>query len=256
MLCLTPGVCSTTISDHLYFLHVSKVWSMFHHGSVERAQSKKCNFKSKHNFLAYCVKNIRIRSYSGPHFPAFGLNTERYPISLRIQSECGKIWTRITPNTDIFCTVGIFCCFSSKETCLVNNFCFRLAKWRFIICVDTTFTKKDDCNNSINVTKILKSFSSRKSSDRPSVDQFSKKGYLGRNAKKLDSMQNFVTFQSVQAHWCQNPKKVIIDHLNVNSLRNKFVAVDELIKNKIDVCLIWETKADESFPNQQFKVNG
>ena len=53
-----------------------------------------------------------------------------------------------------------------------------------------------------------------------------------------------------------NPKKVIIDHLNVNSLRNKFVAVDELIKNKIDVCLIWETKADESFPNQQFKVNG
>ena len=25
-----------------------------------------------------------------PHFPAFGLNTERYEISLRIQSECGK----------------------------------------------------------------------------------------------------------------------------------------------------------------------
>ena len=25
------------------------------------------------------------------HFPAFGLNTERYSVSLRIQSECGKI---------------------------------------------------------------------------------------------------------------------------------------------------------------------
>ena len=24
------------------------------------------------------VKSVRIRSYSGPHFPAFGLNTERY----------------------------------------------------------------------------------------------------------------------------------------------------------------------------------
>ena len=24
-----------------------------------------------------CVKNVRIQSYSGPHFPAFGLNTER-----------------------------------------------------------------------------------------------------------------------------------------------------------------------------------
>ena len=49
---------------------------------------------------------------------------------------------------------------------------------------------------------------------------------------------------------------VIIGHLNVNSLRNKFVAVDELIKNQINVCLISETKVDESFPNQQFKING
>ena len=24
------------------------------------------------------VKSIRIRSYSGPHFPAFGLNMEKY----------------------------------------------------------------------------------------------------------------------------------------------------------------------------------
>ena len=26
----------------------------------------------------YCVKSVRIRSYSGPYFPAFGLNTEKY----------------------------------------------------------------------------------------------------------------------------------------------------------------------------------
>ena len=32
--------------------------------------------------------------FSGPYFPAFGLNTERYEVSLRIQSECGKIRTR------------------------------------------------------------------------------------------------------------------------------------------------------------------
>ena len=40
-----------------------------------------------------------------PHFPAFGLNTERYGVSLRIQSECWEIWTRITPNTDTFYAV-------------------------------------------------------------------------------------------------------------------------------------------------------
>ena len=37
-----------------------------------------------------------------PHFPAFGLNTERYGVSLCIQSKCGKIRTRNTPNRDIF----------------------------------------------------------------------------------------------------------------------------------------------------------
>ena len=76
---------------------------------------------------------------------------------------------------------------------------------------------------------------------------FQKKGYLGSNAKKpqKNSKQNFVTFQSVQAHRCKNPKNAIIGHLNVNSLRNKFVAIDELIKNKIDICLKPETKVSE-----------
>ena len=49
-----------------------------------------------------CMKSVLIRSYCGPYFPAFGLNMKRYSVSLRIQSECGKIWTRITPNTVTF----------------------------------------------------------------------------------------------------------------------------------------------------------
>ena len=28
--------------------------------------------------LSNCVKSICIRNFSGPYFPAFGLNTERY----------------------------------------------------------------------------------------------------------------------------------------------------------------------------------
>ena len=62
-----------------------------------------------HSDVIHCVKTVRIRSYSGPYFPAFGLNTDQNNseyghfsrsdgVSLRIQSECGKIWTRITPN--------------------------------------------------------------------------------------------------------------------------------------------------------------
>ena len=41
-----------------------------------------------------------IRSFSGPYFPACVLNTDRDGVSLLIQSECRKIRTRITPNTD------------------------------------------------------------------------------------------------------------------------------------------------------------
>ena len=54
------------------------------------------------------MKSVQIRSFSGPDFPAFGLNTERYEVSHRIQSECGKIRTRKTPYLDTFHTVGFF----------------------------------------------------------------------------------------------------------------------------------------------------
>ena len=57
--------------------------------------------------------------------------------------------------------------------------------------MDTAVTKKDGSKNPANLTKIVKPFSSRKSTDKPLVDQFSKKGYLGSNAKNLDSKQNF-----------------------------------------------------------------
>ena len=52
--------------------------------------------------MLYGVKSVRIRSFAGPYFPAFGLNTARYEVSRPIQSECRKIWTRKTPNKDTF----------------------------------------------------------------------------------------------------------------------------------------------------------
>ena len=54
---------------------------------------------SFHHISRECIKSVCIRSYSSPYFPVFGLNTERCSVSLRIQSERGKIRTRIIPNT-------------------------------------------------------------------------------------------------------------------------------------------------------------
>ena len=53
----------------------------------------------------HCLKSVRIRSFSDPYFPAFGLNTERYSAFLLIQSGYEKTRTRKVPNTDTFHTV-------------------------------------------------------------------------------------------------------------------------------------------------------
>ena len=52
------------------------------------------------------LKKYPYLEFSGPHFPAFGLNTERYSVALHIQFEFGKIRTRKIPNTD---TVNAVC---------------------------------------------------------------------------------------------------------------------------------------------------
>ena len=33
----------------------------------------------------HCVKSVRIPSYSGPYSPAFGMNTERYWVTMKTE---------------------------------------------------------------------------------------------------------------------------------------------------------------------------
>jgi len=54
----------------------------------------------------------------------------------------------------------------------------------------------------------------------------------------------------------QNPKKIIMGHLNINSVPNKFDGIMDVIKEKLDIFLISETKIDDSFPEAQFFYNG
>ena len=82
--------------------------------SLRKASSLKFNRvlnKSLKLLLKNChyVKSNDIRRISGPYFPAFGLNMERCGVSRCIQSECGSMRTRKTPNTDTFHAV---CCVS------------------------------------------------------------------------------------------------------------------------------------------------
>ena len=53
---------------------------------------------------------------------------------------------------------------------------------------------------------------------------------------------------------CKN--NLIIAHLNINSIRNKFDLLKEIISNNIDILVISETKLDPSFPPGQFYIDG
>ena len=47
-------------------------------------------------------------------------------------------------------------------------------------------------------------------------------------------------------------KKIIIAHLNINSIRNKFDFLADIIKDNIDILMISESKLDDSFPKVSF----
>ena len=56
--------------------------------------------------------------------------------------------------------------------------------------------------------------------------------------------------------WIKNPDKVIISHLNINSIRNKIDELASLVRGKVDILLITESKIDDSFPTNQFLIPG
>ena len=52
----------------------------------------------------------------------------------------------------------------------------------------------------------------------------------------------------------ENPSRIIFGQININSIRNKFDLLMNIIKNEIDIFMISETKIDNSFPISQFTM--
>ena len=48
----------------------------------------------------------------------------------------------------------------------------------------------------------------------------------------------------------------MIGHLNINSIRNKFDSFKYLIDENIGIILLSETKLNDTFPVNQFIING
>ena len=64
------------------------------------------------------------------------------------------------------------------------------------------------------------------------------------------------SLESLKAIRKRNLNRIVVAHLNINSLRNKFDYLIEQITGNIDILMIWQTKLDSSFPIGQFLING
>ena len=63
-------------------------------------------------------------------------------------------------------------------------------------------------------------------------------------------------YSSLNSLRIKNPNRIILGHLNINSIRNKIDMVSDLVEGKIDILLLSETKIDNTFPTSQFKISG
>ena len=54
----------------------------------------------------------------------------------------------------------------------------------------------------------------------------------------------------------KNPNRVIIAHLNINTISSNFDQLSYQIRTTVDISVVGETKLDDSFPQSQFKISG
>ena len=71
-----------------------------------------------------------------------------------------------------------------------------------------------------------------------------------------DNYSNVLVKSVLKFYRSKFSKKLIIGHININSIRNKFEILKSMLSEALDVLMITETKLDDSFPEQQFHIEG
>ena len=54
----------------------------------------------------------------------------------------------------------------------------------------------------------------------------------------------------------ENPYKVTIGHININSIRNKFESLEKYVGNNVDIVMLSETKTGDTFSEPQLLIEG
>ena len=67
---------------------------------------------------------------------------------------------------------------------------------------------------------------------------------------------NHTSNKDLQSLLIRNLNKIVVGHLNINSIKNKFDFLAHQVQGNIDILMMSETKLDESFPVGQFLLDG
>ena len=82
------------------------------------------------------------------------------------------------------------------------------------------------------------------------------------NDKSLDSLDSaqgnidISCFEKIKQLKQTNPNNLTCSYLNINSIRNKFHNLVDMLEQNIDIICLAETKLDSSFPNSNFLIPG
>ena len=75
------------------------------------------------------------------------------------------------------------------------------------------------------------------------------------NKGSTESAQNGDPKEILKKLRLKNVNRLICTQLNINSIRNKFDQLVNIINNNIDILIISETKLDARFPSGQFYIH-
>lgn len=77
--------------------------------------------------------------------------------------------------------------------------------------------------------------------------------YTPEAAGSILEEEEEIYFREIRDLKCKHRKNVIFAHINLNSFRYKYIALQEILFEKyVDILIVAETKLDSSFPDAQF----
>ena len=123
----------------------------------------------------------------------------------------------------------------------------------------------DSCNGSCDIDTLDTSdYANDLNNKDIHVNEFdtanSKHKDINVNINELDtsnSSREFIELQGLMSFYIANKSNLKIAHTNINSLRNKFEPLSEVLeKGLLDILIIQETKLDDTFLDGLFTVPG